>query len=580
MRARLAVGVFLLCVAAVVLYDLDRQYLHGKGRAVLFDVIHKTPPQTLLVLCASAVGYILTSWMQRKSPQTTNHGSSRFATRGETRPYRFPAWWKRWYERRQGHTPQSRFVVGRYKGLTIALSEKQQESNVFIVGPIGQGKSSGLIIPAILCEEGSRSLVITDPKGELLAITGGAVAQHHQVMVFAPTTPIRSQCYNPLASLHTFEDAQDFAHCWVVNTGESPDPFWMNNTILLVLAIIVHLRATEPETPFFRLGDIIMGSSFEEIKEILTSSPSMIARNTAAMFLKNVSLNERLAGSIMTDLANRFLLLQSPEIRQVTARHEIDFNAMVDRPIALYLSVPHSAAKRCYPLTACMMMQLFSTLEKRAEQSPTRALPRGIVCYLDEFANIGRILHMGEYVTTIRSKRVALVLAIQNFSQLQDIYGEKEADTLLANCITKLVLPGAGQTEVEYFSRRIGETTVPTYSRNQSANDRGESEGWTQGETGRRLMTPDEIRRMEKGSILMLTDVLAPLLIKSTPYYQDRALRRRANLPYQQKQSRPSTQTSPGASGIAMSRPIVLPYQQKNQSRHPQDQQDQYFSPE
>lgn len=583
MKARFVVGVFLIGVAAVLLYDLDKQYLHGKEIMFLVNIIHKTPLQTLLILGVSAIGYVLVSWMQKRIPHTVNHGSSRFATRGETRSYRFPAWWKRWYERRQGHVPQSWFVVGRYKGLTIALSEKQQESNVFIVGPIGQGKSTGLIIPAILGEKGNRSLVITDPKGELLAITGGAVAEHHQVVVFSPTTPSRSQCYNPLALIHTFEDAQDFAQCWVANTGRSSDSFWMNTAVLLIIAIVLHLRATEPDAPFARLGDFIMGNSFEGVKDSLTSSPSRIARKTAAKFLENVSMNERLAGSIMTDLINRFLLLQSPEIQQVTAQHEIDINAMVDRPTALYLSVPHSAAKRCYPLTACMMMQLFSTLEKRAEQSPGGALPRGVVCYMDEFANLGSILHMGEYVTTIRSKRVALVLAIQNFSQLQDIYGEKEADTILANCITKLVLPGAGQTEVEYFSRRIGETTVSTYSHNQSANDRGESEGWTQGETGRRLMTPDEIRRMAKGSILMLTDVLAPLLIKNTPYYRDRALRLRTNLPLRQEQRQPSIQNLPDTSEMYVPMPVVLPYQQDSQSQHRQDsldQQDQFFSPE
>jgi len=224
-----------------------------------------------------------------------------------------------------------------------------------------------------------------------------------------------------------------------------------------------------------------------------------------------------------------------------------------------------------------------SPLEKRAEKSPGGALPRGVVCYMDEFANIGRIVHMGEYVTTIRSKRVALVVSIQNFSQLQDLYGEKEADTLLANCITKLALPGAGQTEVEYFSRRIGETTVPTYSRNQSTNDRGESEGWTQGETSRRLMTPDEIRRMDKGSILMLTDVLAPLLIKNTPYYRDRALRLRANLPFRQGQRQPSIQNLPDTSEMFVPIPVVLSYQRNNQSQQRQDsldQQDQFFSPE
>jgi hypothetical protein len=88
---------------------------------------------------------------------------------------------------------------------------------------------------------------------------------------------------------------------------------------------------------------------------------------------------------------------------------------------------------------------------------------------------------------------------------------------------------------------------------------------------------------MDKGSILMLTDVLAPLLIKNTPYYRDRALRLRANLPFRQGQRQPSIQNLPDTSEMFVPIPVVLSYQRNNQSQQRQDsldQQDQFFSPE
>jgi type IV secretory pathway TraG/TraD family ATPase VirD4 len=52
---------------------------------------------------------------------------------------------------------------------------------VLVCAPPGSGKSSGLIIPNILAERGTRSLVIVDPKSELLGLTCGAVSRHSDV---------------------------------------------------------------------------------------------------------------------------------------------------------------------------------------------------------------------------------------------------------------------------------------------------------------------------------------------------------------------------------------------------------------
>jgi hypothetical protein len=46
-------------------------------------------------------------------------------------------------------------------------------------------------------------------------------------------------------------------------------------------------------------------------------------------------------------------------------------------------------------------------------------------------------------------------------------------------------------------------------------------------------MTADEIRRMEPGSILMIADRLAPLLLKAQPYYRNAELVKRVHLPFE-----------------------------------------------
>ena len=204
---------------------------------------------------------------------------------------------------------------------------------------------------------------------------------------------------------------------------------------------------------------------------------------------------------------------------------------MIDEPTALYLSIPSSAAERLQPLTACLLMQMFATFIERAENAPGGRLPRGVTCYLDEFANAGRIPHMSQRITMLRSSRVALVLAVQNYAQLDALYGEEQKKTILSNASTHLVLPGSGQEEVEFYSKRIGNTTAigQTMSRNALAREGDTNQG--QQEIGRKLLMPEELRTMKRGQLLLLSDTIAPLIIQNTPYYRS-PLARLANLPF------------------------------------------------
>lgn len=478
----------------------------------------------LLALGLIAAVWKLIPWQRMSLKVSAAHGTARWATLKEARPF-FALRGKRALQ-------ESQVPLGAYQKHALTLKEQQLEEHVLVVGPSGKGKTAGIIVPGILSERGQRSLVIIDPKQELVRLTAGAVNQHLRVFLFAPTQPERSQCYNPLAFINSMEDAEDFAACWVSNTGRSSDPFWDRNTELLITACALHLRAAAPDAPFSVLADLLSSTSFEEMDALLAASPSLEARRIAATFMKALKLNEKTAGGVFTDVAGRSFHMQNPKIRAVTASNEIDFSAMIDEPTALYLSIPSSAAERLQPLTACLLMQMFTAFVERAERAPTGRLPRGVTCYLDEFANVGRIPHMSQRITMLRSTRVALIMAIQNYAQLDALYGAQQKQTILSNASTHLVLPGSGQEEVEFYSKRVGNMTAigQTMNRNSLAREGDLSQG--QQEIGRKLVMPEELRTMKRGQLLLLSDTIAPLKIWNTPYYKSK-LARLANLPFE-----------------------------------------------
>jgi type IV secretion system protein VirD4 len=491
---------------------------------------HNHPLQTLTQAYAVLIGlglfaviFKLVPWQRVTLKASAAHGTAHWATLKEAEPF--------FALRGTAAQQESQLPLGTYRKRPLILKEKQLEEHVLIVGPSGKGKTAGVIVPGILSEQGRRSLVMIDPKQEIVRLTAGAVTRHMRIQLFAPTQPERSQRYNPLAFIHSMEDAEDFAACWVSNTGRSSDPFWDRNTELLITATVLHLRAQRPDAPFSALADLLAGTSFDEMDALLAASPSLDARRIAGTFMKDLKLNEKTAGGVLTDVAGRFFRVQNPKIRAVTASNELDFSAMIDEPTALYLSIPASAAERLQPLTACLLMQMFAAFLERAERSPEGRLPRGVTCYLDEFANAGRIPHMSQRITMLRSSRVALVLAVQNYAQLDALYGPEQKQTILSNASTHLVLPGSGQEEVEFYSKRIGNTTAigQTMNRNALAREGDANQG--QQEIGRKLIMPEELRTMKRGQLLLLSDTIAPLIIQNTPYYRS-SLARLANLPF------------------------------------------------
>ena len=429
-------------------------------------------------------------------------------------------------------TASSRFVLGSNLGRTVFLDEKQQQEHVIMTAPTGSGKSSQVIIPNLLREEGGRSEFIADLMDELYPICAGVLALSHQVWRFAPTNPQESMGYNPLTHIEGARDAWMLGDGWVKNTGQSKDPYWDLCAALVISSLAMHIREVEPDAPFSRLSDLIAEMSYDQLKDLLTNSSSEPARRFAGPFVNYMAQNERLVGSVMTSIIVRFQMMNSDDVRTTTAKNEIDFNRMVEMPTSLFLSIPADETEYHKPLLACFTMQMFRAWRKRANKNRSRRLPRQVACYLDEFANVGYIPDFPKFISTARHFGVCLFLAIQNFSQLSALYGREGEETILNNAKTHLVFPGTGLRETEYYSKRMGETTVKTQTHTTTGTGSYAQDSWTQGETGRHLMTPDEIRTMPPRTILMVPAAFKVLLLKAKPYYEDWRLSRLANLPF------------------------------------------------
>ena len=141
--------------------------------------------------------------------------------------------------------------------------------NILVVGGSGAGKSRGFALPNIM--QCCCSMVITDPKAELLRKTGGLLEKKgYEVRVFDLINPNTSFCYNPFEYVHDDKDVLRLISNLIQNTtpkgSQSSDPFWEKSETALLQALMLYLlHEAPPEEQNFAMIMEMLGSA--QVKE-------------------------------------------------------------------------------------------------------------------------------------------------------------------------------------------------------------------------------------------------------------------------------------------------------------------------
>lgn len=115
--------------------------------------------------------------------------------------------------------------------------------NVLVVGGSGAGKSRSYAIPNIM--QCNCSMVVTDPKAELLRKTGGLLEKKgYEVRVFDLIHPDTSFGYNPFEYVTDDKDVLKLITNLIRNTtpkgAQSSDPFWEKSETALLQALMLY----------------------------------------------------------------------------------------------------------------------------------------------------------------------------------------------------------------------------------------------------------------------------------------------------------------------------------------------------
>lgn len=395
--------------------------------------------------------------------------------------------------------------------------------NILVVGGSGAGKSRGFALPNIM--QCCCSMVITDPKAELLRKTGGLLEkQGYEVRVFDLINPDTSFCYNPFEYVHDDKDVLRLISNLIQNTtpkgSQSSDPFWEKSETALLQALMLYLlHEAPPEEQNFAMIMEMLGSAqvkeededYESPLDILFERLEM--RDPDSIAVKQYHIYKQAAGktakSILISVGVRLAAFNLPQIAKLTNTDELDLSSMGERKVALFCCIPDADTSLNY-LVGMIYSQLFQTLYYMADRVHGGALPVPVNCIMDEFPNVSLPNEFEKILATCRSRSIYCSIIIQNMSQLKALFKDSW-ESLVGNCDEFLYLGGNEKETHKYVSELLGKETIDTNTYGQTKGKSGSYSTNFQ-QSGRELLQPDEVRMLDNQNALLFIRGERPIL--------------------------------------------------------------------
>ena len=403
------------------------------------------------------------------------------------------------------------------KHVSIGLDgyKHQRNLNILVVGGSGSGKTRFFCKPGIMSV--NCSYLIVDPKGEMLRSTGYLLKEEgYDVKVFDLIHPRQSDGYNPFTYIRDDPDVLKLMDNLVKNTtppkGASNDPFWEKAEIALDSALMLYLLYEAPaeEQNFEMLMFMLECARVMEEDEQYQSPLDLLfqtleERDPSHIAVREYKVYKQAAGktakSILVTASVRLAAFIFPQYAAMMQTDEMDFASMGERKRAIFCVIPVNDGSMNY-LVSMLLTQCFQQLYLRADERYNGRLPMPVRVIQDEWANVAQPDSYPKVLATCRSYNIGINIIVQNIQSIKALYKD-EWEGIIGNCDTLLFLGGGNEpTSLEFVSKLLGKETVHTRTRGQTKGRSGSSSVNYQ-QTGRDLMTPDEIRMLPTNDALL-----------------------------------------------------------------------------
>ena len=406
--------------------------------------------------------------------------------------------------------------------LGLDTHKHRRSLNVLVIGGSGAAKTRSFVLPNILTA--NTNYVITDPKSEVLLATGGYLKeQGYDVRVLNLVNLEQSDGYNPFRYLRDEKDVLKLVNNLIQSTtpkgSHESDPFWTKAETALLQAIILMLfqEAPEYEQNFSMVMRVLEYAEVREEDEGHVSPLDLLFESIERRRPDSVAVRQykvfklaagKTAKSILVSTAVRLAPFNLPQIQALTDHDDMDLYTLGEKKVALYAVIPDNDNTFNF-LVSLLYAQAFQALYYSADQIHHGPLPRHVRFVLDEFAAMP-LPGFTRELATMRSRSISASVIIQNMAQIKELYKDSW-ETIPGNCDTILYLGGNESSTHKYVSEMLGKATIDTKTHGQTKGKSGSYSTNFQ-MSGRELLTPDEVRKLDNRYALLFIRGASPVM--------------------------------------------------------------------
>lgn len=324
------------------------------------------------------------------------------------------------------------------------------ESHIAVIGRTGTGKSQCCSLPYMreILKKGE-SLIMLDPKGESYKKNACYIPLNYQIFCVDFRNPRKSPTrWNPLSTPYRLFCSQDpddndiassmLSELWngVYPYDGHSDKFWTDSSVNYAKGLTYGLFETAPKEQI-NLDSVAVMMEQSEIrigpnnllKTFYEDLPhdSLAKRNLATY----VTAPNETRGSIHS-VASSGLEVFSRSKGLMEMLSEDALNIMdidVERPFILIIITPDETD--VYDTLSGLLVSQMSQNLIRIAQDKGGRLPIRVNIILEELGSVGKsIPTLPNLMVASRSRNIRLMLVLQSYAQLIDVYGKSKAETI------------------------------------------------------------------------------------------------------------------------------------------------------
>ena len=413
-----------------------------------------------------------------------------------------------------------------YGGIPLINNGKEiwvdnSEYHNLIIGSTGSGKTEMLVQPMVKClAKSNQSMIITDPKGEIYERNANELRERgYKIVLLNFRDPQKGNCWNPLSLPYSLyksgnsDKANELLDDLAMNilydeSSQNQDPFWEKTSADYFAGLSLALFDDADESQINLNSINLMTTAGEEKFRNTTYMKEYFSyKDEASPAYVNVSSTllapQDTKGSILSVFKQKIKLFSSREnLSEMLSHSDFDMKDIGREKTAVFIVV-QDEKKTYHSLVTIFIKQVYETLIDVAQEAGGK-LPFRTNFILDEFANMPPLKDVTTMVTAARSRAIRFSFIIQNFAQLNQVYGKENAETIKGNCGNIIYLISSELTALEEISKMCGEEKSKEKDKTASTP----------------LVTVSDLQRLPQWSTVVLRIRKMPFKTKMTPNWK------------------------------------------------------------